>query len=134
MGMVAMEHPRPTGMDWVKDTIKSVLPSLPTLPPEHPTLHQRPRPEMPQYLEALTVYPNPFVDHLKIDINLPAGETLTLELLIPNGRLVFAQARKAGPGANTLIIEPKQRKLKHAIYYLRVTDEREFSVVKTVVQ
>jgi hypothetical protein len=59
---------------------------------------------------------------------------LTLELLDPNGRLVFAQAWKASPGANTLTIEPKQRNLKHAIYYLRVTDEREFSMVKTVVK
>jgi hypothetical protein len=134
MGMVAMDHPRPTGMDWVKDTLKNVLPSLPTLPSEDPSLYQRPRPEMPQHLEALTVYPNPFVDHLKIDINLPAAEMLTVELLDPTGRLIFAQAWKADLGANTLTIEPKQRKLKHAIYYLRVTDEREFSVVKTVVK
>ncbi|WP_020571737.1 T9SS type A sorting domain-containing protein [Neolewinella persica] len=134
MGMVAMDHPRPTGVDWIKDTLKNVVPSLPTLPPNDPTLHQRPRPEMPEHLENVTVYPNPFVDHLKIDINLPAGETLTVELLDPSGRLVFAQTWKASAGANTLTIEPKQRKLKYAIYYLRVTDEREFSVVKTVLK
>lgn len=134
MGMIVMEYPRPTGIDWVKDTLKTVLPTLPTLPSEAPSLHQRPRPEMPRHLEALTVFPNPFVDHLTVEINLPAGEMLTVELLDPHGRLVFAQAWKAVAGANTLAIAPKQRKLTHAIYYLRVTDERQFSVVRTVVR
>ncbi|MFK8161935.1 MAG: T9SS type A sorting domain-containing protein [Lewinella sp.] len=134
MGIVMMEHPRPTGLDWVKDTLKSVLPSLPKLPSQDPSLHQRPRPEMPEHLEAVSVYPNPFIDHLKIDIELPAEEILTVELLDPTGRLVFSKLWKAVAGANTLTIEPKQRKLKHAIYYLRITNEREFSVVKTVLK
>ena len=134
MGMVVMEHPRPTGMDWVKDTLKNVLPSLPTVPSEDPSLHQRPRPEMPQHLEALSVFPNPFVDHLKVEINLPARETLMVELVDPTGRLVFARGWEAEAGVNTLKIEPKQRKLKHALYYLRVTDGEGFSVQRAVLR
>lgn len=134
MGIVAIEHPRPTGMDWVKDTLKNVLPSLPTLPSQDPSLHQRPRPETPQYLEALTVFPNPFVDHLKIEINLPAKETLMVELIDPTGRLVFARGWKARAGINTLKIEPKHRKLKHTLYYLRVTDGKGFSVQRAVIR
>jgi hypothetical protein len=134
MGIVAMEPPRPTGIDWVKDTLKYVLPSLPTLPSKAPSLHQRPRPEMLQHLEALMVFPNPFVDHLKIEIDLPIRATLMVELLDPTGRLLLAQSWKADAGVNTLKIEPKQRKLKHALYYLRVTNEEGGSVQRAVIR
>ncbi len=132
MGMVIADFPQPTGIDWVKDTVRSVLPTLPAL---KPTLHPRPRTDgLPAHLQNLTVYPNPFVDHLNIDIDLPAASTLTVELRDLTGKRIFTQTLPASAGKNTLKIEPRQRKLRQAMYYLRVTDDQGFSVTKTVVR
>lgn len=134
MGMISIDRfPEPTGMDWFRDSIKSLL--VPTVPLEELPQHPRPRPnELPPYLDNLTVSPNPFVDHLRIETELPKKQQLTVELLDPNGRLVHAEIWNARAGSNHLIILPKQRRMTHAIYYLRVTDVRGRSVVKTVVR
>lgn len=134
MGMIAIhDFPEPTGMDWFRDSIKSLL--VPTVPSEELPQHPRPRPnELPPYLENLTVSPNPFVDHLLIELDLPEKQALTVELLDPNGRLVHAEIWKAQAGKGSFKILPKQRKMMHAIYYLRVTDVQGRTVVKTVVR
>lgn len=130
MGFVITETPRPTGIDWVKDTVRSLLPSLPA----PPTQHLRPRPDVPAHLQALTVYPNPFVDHLNIDLELPAPETLTVELISLAGRVVHTQVWEATAGQNTLKVEPRRRKLKHTGYLLRITDNQAFSVTRKLVR
>ncbi|MEM1356694.1 MAG: hypothetical protein AAGF89_00740 [Bacteroidota bacterium] len=133
MGIITYEPPQPTGMDWFLDSLKSVLPPDSRLPKDR-TQHPRPRPnDVPEYLQALTVSPNPFVDQLRLEINTPQQRTLRLELLDPRGRMVAAETFWRLPaGYNVLIFKVKLRKLPYGIYYLRVTDEENHSVVRTL--
>ncbi len=132
MGIMIMEVPEPTGMDWVKDTIKQMLPQLP-LPPKEPTSHPRPRPEA-TYLESLVVSPNPFDRELRLDLNVPKDGSLVIELLNANGQLVHSQLWHVVAGDNFLNLAPKRRKTSPGIYYLRITDFNELEVVRTVVK
>jgi len=134
MGIIVIDQfPEPTGMDWFRDTIKNIL--APSAPLEELPRHPRPRPDqLPPYLDKLTVSPNPFVDQLRLETELPEKQALTVEMLDPNGRLVYAAIWKARAGKSTFIILPERHKLTHAIYYLRVTDTRGRSVVKPVVR
>lgn len=135
MGIIAYEAPKPTGMDLFRDSLKSILPPDPR-PQKNRTQHPRPRPnDVPEYLRALTVSPNPFVDQLRLEINTPKQRTLRLELLDPLGRVVAAETFWRLPaGYNALIFKVKARKLSYGIYYLRVTDEEEKSVIRTLVR
>lgn len=134
MGLISYEPPQPTGMDWFIDSLKSVFPPDPR-PKLERTQHPRPRPDnIPEYLEALSVSPNPFVDQLRLEINTLQQRTLRLELLDPLGRVVAAETFwRLPPGYNALVFRVKSRKLKFGIYYLRVTDEDGKSVVRTLV-
>jgi len=132
MGIMIMEAPEPTGIDWIKDTVRSILPELP-LPPKEPTSHPRPRPEA-AYLESLVVSPNPFDRELRLDLNVPKESSLVIELLNANGQLVHSQLWHVAAGDNSLNLEPKRRKTSPGIYFLRITDFNEFEVVRTVVK
>jgi len=132
MGIMIMEAPEPTGVDWIKDTVRSILPELP-LPPKEPTSHPRPRPEA-AYLESLVVSPNPFDRELRLDLNVTKDGSLVIELLNANGQLVHSQLWHVAAGDNSLNLEPKRRKTSPGVYFLRITDFNEFEVVRTVVK
>jgi len=135
MGIIAIDYPEPTGMDWFIDSLKSILPPDPRPGIKRPS-HPRPRPDnVPEYLRRVKVSPNPFQGVLRLEINTPTAQSFIVELLDPNGRLVASQTFwKVPAGDNVLSFAPKTRKLKHRIYFLRITDETEHSVTRTVVR
>ena len=121
MGRMIISPPRPTGMDWVRDTLKNVLTPAPP-PPEKPSLPPRPRPETPKYLDEVKVFPNPFVGRLNVALHLPEAQTIGLDLLDAAGRIVHAERRAATAGDNRFALEPDRNALTASLYYLRVTD------------
>ncbi|HYF29838.1 MAG TPA: T9SS type A sorting domain-containing protein [Chitinophagaceae bacterium] len=66
----------------------------------------------------LLVYPNPFVDELRIDAKLPAN--VTIRLANANGRILVSQQHT--PPANSELIIRELNSLLPGFYYLTVTD------------
>jgi hypothetical protein len=134
MGMVRMAPPEPTGMDYIIDSIKSLLPPS-TRPDIQRTSHLRPRPNAaPPHLQEVNLFPNPFVDKVNLEIDVPEASILTVEFLDLNGRLILSQLWRTTPGYNTLILKPRQRKLKGSMFYVRITDELNRNVTKPLVK
>ncbi|MEM9929115.1 MAG: T9SS type A sorting domain-containing protein [Bacteroidota bacterium] len=133
MGFVTAAPPKPTGIDWVKDSLRNLLP---TLPSTSSTQHLRARPEekLPVASPKPTIYPNPFVDHFKIDLETPEAVTLHVALFDENGRQVHQETWHTKPGSNTLKVTPRRRKLKHQRYFLRISDGKAFSATQVLVR
>lgn len=130
LGRVAIHQPEPTGIDGIIDSLKNmVVPSNSS--PESKTLHQRPRPEKPSYLDALGISPNPMVEKLKLKLDVPAATTLKVELIDARGRTILQQQWLVYPGDNKLVLRP-QITSRNTILFVRISDTDGGNVVKQV--
>ncbi|NJC27117.1 T9SS type A sorting domain-containing protein [Neolewinella antarctica] len=131
MGEVYVETPRPTGLDYVLDSLKAFVDSV-SPAPSPKALHPRPRPAAPDYLENFTVSPNPAREKIRISVNSPLAQTLELSWTDASGRVLRSQVWPLTAGENWLTqqidFEPR-----HGIVFLRLTDERGTRATKPVV-
>lgn len=130
LGRVAIYQPEPTGIDRIIDSLKKlVVPSSSS--PESKTLHQRPRPEKPSYLDALGISPNPMVEKLKLKLDVHAATTLEVDLIDARGRTILQQQWLVNPGDNELVLRP-QIASRSTILFVRISDTDGGNVVKQV--
>lgn len=134
MGLVSFTPPEPTGMDLFRDTLKSILPPS-TKPTIKQTSHPRPRPNLtPPHLNNITLFPNPFVDKINLEIDVPEATKLRLVLLDASGRRVYSERWNTRPGYNTLVLSPPQRRLKGSLFYVQLTDDTGHTVTRPIVR
>lgn len=134
MGLITSVPPEPTGMDLVIDSIKSILPPSPK-PAIDRTQDLRPRPNtLPPHLENITLFPNPFVDKINLEIDVPQAFKLRIVLLDASGRRVFSDTWPTRPGHNSLVLSPPQRRLKGCLFYVQVTDEKGNAVTRPIIR
>lgn len=85
--------------------------------------------ENSQNLSQLTVYPNPTMDFIKLNINNINWQDLQYQVFDINGRNVLSENFKS---ENALI---NLKKLKPSIYFLKISDHyknlRSFKIIKT---
>ncbi len=86
-------------------------------------------------LQAATVFPNPFVDHLAVDIHPNTPTTFSAVLLDVSGRTVRRWAsRQLAPGASTLTYRLGTARLLPGTYLLRLTDQNGHIEVRKVIK
>lgn len=142
LGMVSLDFREPTGIHLFMDTITGFLPTShkPTIEQtSHPkgVRHRilRPRPNtLPPHLANISLFPNPFVDKINLEIDAPKATQLRIVLLDASGRRVYGERWKTRPGYNTLILSPPQQRLQGSLFYVQVTDKLGNVVTKPIVR
>lgn len=87
--------------------------------------------ENPLHLKAS---PNPFVDIIKLEFQLPKEQGYTLELLSSAGRFITSQSGKGISGVQQLELQHGLAKLPSGTYFLRLETEKGLFSVTTVVR
>ncbi len=83
--------------------------------------------------EAVTVYPNPFRDELKVAVNLPAASEVSLELRDLTGKTVYFQTQKLAAGANLVPVTPEAGQ-PAGVYFLTVKTPVSSTTCKVIMQ
>lgn len=73
----------------------------------------------PALIISVQVRPNPFINDLNLQVQLPAAENIQVRLIDFYGRTVYATSRNAGAGVNSLKL-PVPAGLARGIYVLEV--------------
>jgi hypothetical protein len=74
-----------------------------------------------QQSATLHIYPNPFLDHMQLDIQYPAATEAYLQLMDINGQLILKQAVHLAGGATTIELNgPEVNSLSGGVYFLRL--------------
>ncbi|MBI1226239.1 MAG: T9SS type A sorting domain-containing protein [Bacteroidetes bacterium] len=71
----------------------------------------------------LTIYPNPFISQLTIEMEVKTAQPYLFHLYNEAGQLVFAEARNLETGLQTLQLDLVQRHLPEGAYFLRISDD-----------
>jgi hypothetical protein len=73
--------------------------------------------------KKLSVYPNPFISYVNVEIEVPTPDTYLFHLYNESGQLVFAQATEMEAGLQTAQLDLVQRHLPEGAYFLRISDK-----------
>jgi len=83
---------------------------------------------------TLTVFPNPFIEQLSVELNLPESQThASLEVINAVGQIIEKRSLgKLLPGLQTLTLDTKN--LSAGLYFIRYQNEEGTVLVKKVIK
>ena len=88
---------------------------------------------LPDHIEIISAYPNPFNSSVALAINLPTPGAFTVEVYDITGRLVDTIQQGASPAGITKIVWSPQSAISSGVYFLRVRQQDNISrVIKSV--
>ena len=67
-----------------------------------------------------SIYPNPFAERINISVSLQKAETINVQLINADGRVIKKQTVKGIPGKNNMLMDDL-KKLAPGTYFIRVT-------------
>lgn len=71
----------------------------------------------------LTVYPNPFISTLTVEMEVKTAQPYLFHLYNEAGQLVFAESRELEAGLQNFQLDLVQRHLPEGAYFLRISDD-----------
>jgi len=83
-------------------------------------------------LEVSEVFPNPTIDAAQINVTVPKGEQLTLELFDNTGKLLRSQQQQVGAGVQTLELDVNG--LAAGLYFVKVQTAQTSAYRKIVIR
>lgn len=73
--------------------------------------------------EKITIYPNPFISTLTIEMEVKTAQPYLFHLYNEAGQLVFAESRELEAGQQNFQLDLVQRHLPEGAYFLRISDD-----------
>ena len=87
-------------------------------------------PEIPE--GNVSVHPNPFTESFTLELDYEGGNSATIEIFDPAGRIVMRTSRELSPGMNSITLDC--RHLAAGVYSLRLAADGESTTVRIVKQ
>jgi subtilisin-like proprotein convertase family protein len=82
----------------------------------------------------ISVYPNPFSNDLTVRFNNPRRQSVVLQLMSADGKLIFSERKEVSAGMNSQSVLPAGSSLSPGIYILRLRTEDEYRTIKVIRQ